>query len=280
MILLDGRKTADTLNKELLQKVLKLNEKPHLEIILIGDNPASKSYVRGKLKTVNDVGMSVNVNYLKDNVNEKEVYDLINKFNNDKKVNGILLQLPIPKHLDEKGLIEAISSLKDVDGFHTMNHGLLFQNKEGIRPATPFGIVMLLNHYNIDVSGKDVLVIGRSQIVGIPISKMMLDLNATVTTAHSKTKDLTFYTKHADIIIVAVGFPNLLTKEMVKPGVIIIDVGINRVNNKLVGDVDFENVKELTSYITPVPGGVGPMTICALSHNLYDLYIKQNKENN
>ncbi|MFA5692194.1 MAG: tetrahydrofolate dehydrogenase/cyclohydrolase catalytic domain-containing protein [Acholeplasmataceae bacterium] len=276
-MILDGRKTADILNERLLEKVLKLKSKPHLEIILIGNNPASHSYVKSKLKTVNKVGMSININYLEEDISEDYVYNLIDKYNQDPKVNGILLQLPIPKHLNEDRLIESISFLKDVDGFHTMNRGLLFQNKNGTRPATPLGIIMLLKHYNIEVSGKDVLVIGRSQIVGTPMSKMMLDLNATVTTAHSKTKDLDFYTKHADIIIVAAGKPNLLTKEMIKEGAIIIDVGINRFNGKLVGDVDFINVKDKASFITPVPGGVGPMTICALSYNLYDLYLKQER---
>ncbi len=274
-MILDGRKTANILNERLLEKVKKLDHKPHLEIILIGDNPASHSYVKSKLSSVNKVGMSVNINYLDKTIDEESVYNLIQKFNNDDNVTGILLQLPIPKHLNSERLIESISFTKDVDGFHTFNQGLLFQNKKGIRPATPLGVIMLLDFYGISLKGMDALVIGRSQIVGTPMAKMLLDNDASVSIVHSKTKDLKHYTKYADIIVVAAGSPKLINKDMVKEGVIIIDVGINKVDGKLVGDADFLDLKDKASYITPVPGGVGPMTICALSHNLYDLYIEQ-----
>ncbi|HEY8405532.1 MAG TPA: tetrahydrofolate dehydrogenase/cyclohydrolase catalytic domain-containing protein [Acholeplasma sp.] len=275
MILLDGRGTADRLNEALKQKIAVLKDKPRLEIILIGDDPASMSYVKGKLKTAESLGMIVNINHLSEDTEENKVVDLITSFNNNKDVHGILLQLPVPKHLNGDMLIELIDYKKDVDGFHTMNQGLLFQKKEGIRPATPLGIMMLLQAYQIPIEGKHVVVVGRSQIVGTPAAKLFLDQNATVTVTHSRTKDLPSFTRQADILVCAIGKPKFITKDMVKEGAVVIDVGINRVDGKLVGDVDFENVAPISSYITPVPKGVGPMTICALAHNLYKLYLRQ-----
>src|SRR5690606_18082866 len=190
MILLDGRETADRLNEALKQKIAVLKDKPRLEIILIGDDPASMSYVKGKLKTAESLGMIVNINHLSEDTEENKVVDLITSFNNNKDVHGILLQLPVPKHLNGDMLIELIDYKKDVDGFHTMNQGLLFQKKEGIRPATPLGIMMLLQAYQIPIEGKHVVVVGRSQIVGTPAAKLFLDQNATVTVTHSRTKDL------------------------------------------------------------------------------------------
>lgn len=275
MILLDGRGTADRLNEALKQKIAVLKDKPRLEIILIGDDPASMSYVKGKLKTAESLGMIVNINHLSEDTEENKVVDLITSFNNNKDVHGILLQLPVPKHLNGDMLIELIDYKKDVDGFHTMNQGLLFQKKEGIRPATPLGIMMLLQAYQIPIEGKHVVVVGRSQIVGTPAAKLFLDQNATVTVTHSRTKDLPSFTRQADILVCAIGKPKFITKDMVKEGAVVIDVGINRVDGKLVGDVDFENVAPISSYITPVPKGVGPMTICALAHNLHKLYLRQ-----
>lgn len=275
MILLDGRGTADRLNEALKQKIAVLKDKPRLEIILIGDDPASMSYVKGKLKTAESLGMIVNINHLSEDTEENKVVDLITSFNNNKDVHGILLQLPVPKHLNGDMLIELIDYKKDVDGFHTMNQGLLFQKKEGIRPATPLGIMMLLQAYQIPIEGKHVVVVGRSQIVGTPAAKLFLDQNATVTVTHSRTKDLPSFTRQSDILVCAIGKPKFITKDMVKEGAVVIDVGINRVDGKLVGDVDFENVAPISSYITPVPKGVGPMTICALAHNLYKLYLRQ-----
>jgi methylenetetrahydrofolate dehydrogenase (NADP+)/methenyltetrahydrofolate cyclohydrolase len=275
MILLDGRGTADRLNEALKQRIAVLKDKPRLEIILIGDDPASMSYVKGKLKTAESLGMIVNINHLSEDTEENKVVDLITSFNNNKDVHGILLQLPVPKHLNGDMLIELIDYKKDVDGFHTMNQGLLFQKKEGIRPATPLGIMMLLQAYQIPIEGKHVVVVGRSQIVGTPAAKLFLDQNATVTVTHSRTKDLPSFTRQADILVCAIGKPKFITKDMVKEGAVVIDVGINRVDGKLVGDVDFENVAPISSYITPVPKGVGPMTICALAHNLYKLYLRQ-----
>ncbi|VEU83008.1 bifunctional 5,10-methylenetetrahydrofolate dehydrogenase/5,10-methenyltetrahydrofolate cyclohydrolase [Acholeplasma hippikon] len=277
-MILDGRKTADELNLVLKEKVSLLKSKPRLEIILVGNDPASLSYVKGKLSTTEKLGMVTNINYLDEHVSEKEVYDLIHSFNHNDEVNGILLQLPLPKHLNSEMLMESIDYRKDVDGFHTINQGLLFQKKAGIRPATPKGIMMLLDHYGIEIEGKHAVVIGRSQIVGAPISKMLLDRNATVTITHSKTKNLAEITKQADILIAAIGKAKFVTKDMVKQGAVVIDVGINRVDGKLVGDVDFNEVEPIASYITPVPKGVGPMTICALGYNLYELYLKQRGE--
>ena len=276
-MILDGRKTADVLNDILKEDVEKLNNKPRLEIILVGNNPASQSYVKSKLKTASKLGMIVNITNIPETALEKEVRDLIVAFNNNKEVHGILLQLPLPKHMNSDNLIELIDYKKDVDGFHTMNQGLLFQNKSGIRPATPLGIMMLLDYYNIPIEGKHVVVIGRSQIVGAPVAKMFLDRHGTVTITHSRTKNLNEITKQADILVAAIGKPKFVKKDMVKIGAVVIDVGINRVDDKLIGDVDFDEVEPIVSYITPVPKGVGPMTICALAHNLYKLYKEQEK---
>ncbi len=273
-MILDGRKTADTLNELLKEKVALLKRKPKLEIILIGNDPASLSYVNSKLSQASNLGMDVHINHLDEFVKNEIVSDLITQFNQDHAVDGILLQLPLPKHLDGNQLMDLIDFHKDVDGFHTVNQGLLFQKKDGIRPATPKGIMMLLDHYQIPIEGMHVVVIGRSQIVGLPVAKMFLDRNATVTITHSKTKDLKSITQSADILVAAIGKPKFVTKDMVKTGAVVVDVGINRVDKKLVGDVDFEHVSEIASYITPVPKGVGPMTIAALAHNLYELYIK------
>ncbi len=276
-MILDGRKTADILNDILKQDVDKLIKKPRLEIILVGNNPASQSYVKAKLKTASKLGMTVNITNIPETASQKDVSDLIISFNSNKEIHGILLQLPLPKHMNSDYLIELIDYKKDVDGFHTMNQGLLFQNKAGIRPATPLGIMMLLDHYNIPIEGKHVVVIGRSQIVGAPVAKMFLDRHATVTITHSRTKNLSDITKQADILVTAIGKPKFVKKEMVKIGAVVIDVGINRIDDKLIGDVDFEAVEPIASYITPVPKGVGPMTICALAHNLYKLYKEQEK---
>lgn len=277
-MLLDGRQTADLLNESLKLKVALLNKKPRLEIILVGDDPASQSYVKGKLKAASKIGMIVHITNFLENALQSDIETIINNFNSNKEVHGILLQLPLPSHLNSDKLISLIDYKKDVDGFHTMNQGLLFQKKEGIRPATPLGIMMLLEHYSIPIEGKHVVIIGRSQIVGAPLAKMFLDKNATVTITHSKTKDLSDITKQADILVAAIGKPKFVTKDMVKGGAVVIDVGINRVDGKLIGDVDFDNVEHIASYITPVPKGVGPMTICALAHNLYKLYIEQESE--
>lgn len=271
MVILDGKATSIKLNHILKEKVKKLENKPRLDIILIGEDPASNTYVKNKIKTAEEIGFTVKLNRFNNEVSQAEIEQFIAKLNQNKDVDGILLQLPLPKHLDDESLINLIDYHKDVDGFHTINQGRLFKKEVTILPATPKGIMMLLTEYQIDVSGMHAVIIGRSQIVGAPIAKMLLDANATVTITHSKTKDLSEIVKQADLIVAAIGRANFVTSEMVKPGAIVIDVGINRLEGKLVGDVDFEKVKELTSFITPVPGGVGPMTICALGYNLYEI---------
>lgn len=281
MIILDGKQTAATLSIQLKDKVEKgiveYGRAPKLAVILIGNNPASISYIKGKKKACEKVGIIYNLYHLEENVGQSEVFNLIEKLNGDDSVDGILLQLPISKHLDENILIDAIDYEKDVDGFHVKNLGYMYQKKKAIHPATPEGIMQLLKYYNIKLEGLNAVVIGRSNNVGFPTARLLMDQNATVTICHSKTKDIASHTREADLIVVAAGKPKLFTKDMIKPGAIVVDVGINRVDGKLIGDVDFDGIKESTSYITPVPGGVGPMTIYALLENTYTLYLKHQK---
>lgn len=278
MVILDGFNVANERNKTLYKKIEAYVQKgirrPHLAIILIGENPASLSYVKGKGKACEVAGIKHTLHHLNDNVSYDEVYDLIQALNEDPSVDGMILQLPIPKHLDENQLIDAISKDKDADGFHVVNQGNLYQKKPTIEPATPKGIMTLLKHYNIALSGLHAVVVGRSNIVGFPVARLLMDQGATITVCHRQTKDLSFHTKNADLLVVASGKPHLVTRDMVKPGAIIVDVGVNRVDGKLIGDVDFESVKDLASYITPVPKGVGPMTINALLENTFELYLK------
>lgn len=275
MTLLDGFKVAKIRNEQLKLQIEEDTKKgltvPKAAIILVGDDPASKIYVNSKLRDSKKVGILSELVELPADVSEDILEQKIRELNNDDSVTGILLQLPLPKHLDDKKFINLIDTKKDIDGFTLANQGLLFQGLDATHAATPQGIINLLDHYNINVSGMNVVVIGRSQIVGLPIGKLLLDRNATVTTCHSRTKDLSLYTKTADLIIMAVGIPKLLKANMVKEGVVVIDVGINRVDGKLVGDVDFDEVSKLASYITPVPRGVGPMTINALLENIYKI---------
>lgn len=277
MILLDGYKVANERNLKLkneIQNHLSQNQRPpKLDIILIGEHPASISYVKGKGKACELVGIRHQLHRLPNDVSQQEVELLINDLNNDSSVDGILLQLPIPKHLNESLLIDMISIDKDADGFHVINQGYLYQKKKTIYPATPKGIMTLLKTYNINVSGMHAVVIGRSNIVGFPIARLLMDAGATITVCHRQTKDLSMHTKQADIIIASAGQPEILTKSMVKKDVIVVDVGVNRVNGKLVGDVNFDEVKDLASYLTPVPKGVGPMTINGLLENTYELYL-------
>jgi methylenetetrahydrofolate dehydrogenase (NADP+)/methenyltetrahydrofolate cyclohydrolase len=278
MILLDGKQVANDRNlmlKELIEKdMLVYHRPPSLSIILVGENPASQSYVKGKGKACKLVGISHELYQLEESVSEEELSNLIEKLNNDDQVDGILLQLPIPKHLNESKLIDLISKDKDADGFHVVNQGYLYQKKPTVCPATPKGIMTLLKAYDINVSGMDAVIIGRSNIVGFPIARLLMDAGATITVCHRQTKDLAYHTKHADILIASAGKAELVTKDMVKPGAIVVDVGVNRVDGKLVGDVHFEGVSEVASYLSPVPRGVGPMTINALMENTYELYLK------
>ncbi|RQO31893.1 bifunctional 5,10-methylene-tetrahydrofolate dehydrogenase/5,10-methylene-tetrahydrofolate cyclohydrolase [Taibaiella sp. KBW10] len=282
MQLLDGIKVSNAILEDIKNEVdsrIKNHKKrPHLAAILVGDNPASQTYVGAKVKTCEYVGFQSTLSKLADDASEAELLALIEKYNNDADIDGILVQLPLPRHISEDKVINTISPLKDVDGFHPVSIGKMVLGQDTFIPATPNGIMMMLAHYNIDTSGMHCVVIGRSNIVGTPMSLLMSRNtnpgNCTVTMCHSKTKNLKEMCLQADIIVAAIGRPNYVTADMVKPGAIIIDVGINRIEDaskksgfRLVGDVDFEAVKEKSSYITPVPGGVGKMTICALMKN-------------
>ncbi|MDI6452232.1 bifunctional 5,10-methylenetetrahydrofolate dehydrogenase/5,10-methenyltetrahydrofolate cyclohydrolase [Peloplasma aerotolerans] len=281
MILLDGAEVANRRNLELNKKILKSVEKykraPSLSIILVGQNPASLSYVKGKGKACKLVGIKHKLYHLDENIKETELAELITTLNNDDQVDGILLQLPLPHHLDDDKLINLISKDKDADGFHVINQGNLYQKRETVYPATPKGIMSLLSAYDIDVKGMNAVIIGRSNIVGFPVARLLMDQGATITVCHRQTKDLSLHTKQADLIIASAGRAELVTKDMVKNGAIVVDVGVNRVDGKLVGDVHFDGVKEVAGYLSPVPRGVGPMTINALLENTYDLYLKHIK---
>jgi methylenetetrahydrofolate dehydrogenase (NADP+)/methenyltetrahydrofolate cyclohydrolase len=282
LILLDGKKISKERNlklKEDIEKAIDTYKRPpKLAIILVGNNPASLSYVKGKNKACKLVGIENEMYHLDEMVSEKELKTLIEQLNHDKNVDGILLQLPIPKHLDEDMFIDLISREKDADGFHVVNQGYLYQKKKTIYPATPKGIMTLLDTYAIDPKGMHAVIIGRSNIVGFPVARLLMDRGATITVCHSKTKDLGYHTRQADLIVAAVGKPKIVKKDMVKKDAIIIDVGVNRVEGKLVGDVDFEALKDLVSFMTPVPGGVGPMTIHSLLENTFELYLDHVKE--
>lgn len=280
MILLDGYNTSIKLNRELKSVISEKNliNKITLAIILIGYNDASESYIRGKIKAANDVGIKTEVIRLVENIEQIEVLNKIQEINEDPNIHAMILQLPIPKHLNKDILIDAISIKKDADGFHTYHQGLLHQTRDTIVPATPLGIITLLDTYKINVLGMNAVVIGRSNIVGSPIARLLMDKGATVTICHSKTKNIKEYTSNADIVVVAVGIPKMLTSDMIKDGCIIIDVGINKIDNKLIGDVDFDEVSKKSSYITPVPKGVGPMTIHGLLKNTITLFFNQKKQ--
>lgn len=282
MVLLDGKTLAKEKRKNLKKKVEELKEKkgiiPGLAIIRVGNDPASEIYVRNKLKACQEVGIYAVEKHFNEEVNEQEIIDMIEFFNQDKTIDGILVQSPLPKYLDEKKIVSCILGSKDVDGFGIDNLGHLLANQEQVLAATPLGILNLLKEYKIPIVSKKVLIIGRSQIVGRPLAIMFLNRDATVTIAHSKTQNLKELTLQADILVSAVGHPRFITADMVKEGTVCIDVGINRENGHVIGDMDFEKIKEKASYITPVPGGVGPMTIVTLLENVYELALKRKKE--
>lgn len=278
--LIDGKDLAKNIRQELKKENDKLKEKginAKLAVILVGDDNASKVYIKNKSKACNDVGIEFEEILLDSNTTMDKLLKVIENLNLREDINGILLQSPIPKGLNIQEAFEKIDYRKDVDGFNPINVGKLMIGQDGFIPCTPYGIVRMLEEYNIPVEGKNAVVIGRSNIVGKPLSQCLLNKNATVTVCHSRTKDIKNITKNADILISAVGRLNMVTEDMVKDGAVVIDVGMNRKENgKLAGDVDFENVKEKTSYITPVPGGVGPMTIAMLMNNV----IKATKQQN
>ena len=278
-IIIDGKQVAADIRAEVAQKVaaLKKNGKNAcLAVILVGENPASVSYVTGKQKALAEVGMQDRSVHLPENTSEEDLLKLIDQLNNDDTVHGILVQLPLPKHINEEKVIMAISPEKDVDGFHPVNVGNMMIGRPGFLPCTPHGIIVLLQRMGIETSGKHAVVIGRSNIVGKPVSVLLAQksVNCTVTLCHTGTKNLSEITKQADIVVVASGHPHTLTGDMIKEGAVVIDVGVNRIPDsskksgfRLVGDCDFDDLKEKASFITPVPGGVGPMTIAMLMVN-------------
>lgn len=280
--LIDGKLISDIIKNELKEEVNTLKSQgiePGLAVILVGDNPASKVYVSNKKKSCEHVGIKSFSYELPENTAEEELLELIHTLNHDNSVHGILVQLPLPKHMDENKVILNISPSKDVDGFHPQNVGALSIGLDGFVSCTPAGIIELLKRSNIDIQGKNCVVVGRSNIVGKPVSLLLLKENGTVTICHSRTKDLADVTKQADILIAAVGVPKFIKGCMVKEDAVVIDVGINRdENGKLCGDVDFEECVDKVSYITPVPGGVGPMTIAMLMKNCVDAAKKARRE--
>lgn len=274
-IILDGKKLRDKIFEDLKEKIDKMKKKPTLAVILVGENPASQIYVRNKKKTAEKLGInSLSIEYPAD-ISEKELVAKIEELNNDKNVTAILVQLPLPKHINKNKVIDAILPQKDVDGLTPYNLGKLFSGeKPYVYPCTPKGILLLLDEYNIELDGKNIVVIGRSNLVGKPVAQMLLNRNATVTMCHSHTKNLSEITKTADIVVSAVG-KNVIGEKMLKSNCVVIDVGIFRdENGKISGDVDFENVSKVTAYISPVPGGVGPMTIASLMLNTVELAEK------
>lgn len=278
MKLLDGKIVKKTVLAELKEKVSKEKRPLGLVVIQVGEDPASVVYVRQKAKMAEKVGFNFNHVKLDSSVSEEELLNKIDEFNNDDNVDGILVQMPIPKHLNPKTIQNAISPLKDVDGLTDINMGRLMHNEEALVPCTPLGIMDLLKHYGIEVAGKRVVVVGRSDLVGKPMLALMINADATVTLCHSKTRDMSKITKKADILIVAVGKANFIKAEDIRKGCVVIDVGINRMSDgSLCGDVDFNSVKDKVSYITPVPGGVGQMTVAELGMNTYKAYLLRNK---
>jgi methylenetetrahydrofolate dehydrogenase (NADP+)/methenyltetrahydrofolate cyclohydrolase len=278
MNLLNGNEVSQSLKNEIKLKVetLKASGKkiPHLAAILVGSDGASMTYVAAKAKDCEEVGFNSTILRFEATISEAELLEEVVKINNNPEIDGLIVQLPLPKHIDEKKVTETISHKKDVDGFHPMNVGLMFKGIKTFLPATPFGIIKLLDHYNIETTGKHCVIIGRSDIVGKPMSALMLQKNCTVTVCHSKTPDVSLFTREADIVIAAVGIPEYLTGDMIKEGAVVIDVGITRIEDinskkgyKLKGDVHFDSVAPKSSWITPVPGGVGPMTRIALLLN-------------
>ncbi|MHC4529035.1 MAG: bifunctional methylenetetrahydrofolate dehydrogenase/methenyltetrahydrofolate cyclohydrolase FolD [Planctomycetota bacterium] len=279
--IIDGKQNAVDMRAEIKDEVAKLKDEgivPGLGVILIGEDPASKSYVTAKERTCEELGIYSDDNRLPEDTTQEDLIALVNKMNNDPKINGILVQLPLPKHLDEGEVLLAIDPDKDVDGFHPTNIGKMVAGQKAFLPCTPHGVIQLLQRSAVTIEGAEVVIVGRSNIVGKPLANMLIQKapggNATVTVCHTRTKDLANHTRRADIVVAAAGRPNTITADMVKEGVVVIDVGVNRVEDatkkrgyRMVGDVDFEAVKEKASLITPVPGGVGPMTITMLMYN-------------
>ncbi len=283
-MIISGTELAKEIKQDVAKRVaeykVEYGREPHLVVILVGENPASVSYVTGKAKDSAEVGFKNTTIRKPDTISEAELIELIGQLNEDRSVDGILVQLPLPKHISEAKVIEAIDKEKDVDGFHPLNVASLWQKLPCLLPCTPKGIIKLLDKAGVEIAGKKAVVIGRSNIVGLPVAKLLLDRNATVTIAHSRTQNLAEVTRQADILVVAIGRAKFVTADMVGEGAAVIDVGVNRdpESGKLCGDVDFEACKDKASVITPVPGGVGPMTRACLMENTIECYLNNIKK--
>ncbi len=276
--ILNGKSLAKKIRGELKQKVAGLGDvrKPGLAAVLVGDDPASAIYVRSKEKACKKLGYHADPRRLSADIKRDELLAVIDELNNDSKIDGILLQMPIPEHLDKYEMLSAISIDKDVDGFNPISQGRLFLDIDGFIPCTPRGIIRILKEYEIPLKGANVVILGRSLLVGKPVAMLLMRDHATISILHSRTRDLSEYTKRADIVVVAAGVPNIITADMIKPDAVIIDVGINRLDDgSIVGDVDFKAASEIAGWITPVPGGVGPMTIAMLMENTWLSYAKR-----
>ncbi|MFD2306587.1 bifunctional methylenetetrahydrofolate dehydrogenase/methenyltetrahydrofolate cyclohydrolase [Enterococcus termitis] len=277
--LINGRELADKMQAQIKEEVAELEKigiRPGLVVLLVGENQASQTYVKNKDLAAAKIGIHSKIERLPETISEAELLEVIERYNQDPEFHGILVQLPLPKHINEEKVLLAVDPNKDVDGFHPMNMGHLFIGEPTMIPCTPYGIMKMFEAYNIDLEGKRAVVIGRSNIVGKPMAQLMMMENATVTIAHSRTVDLPSVAKEADILVVAIGRGHFVTKEFVKPGAVVIDVGMNRdENGKLIGDVKFDEVSEIASYITPVPKGVGPMTITMLMYQTVEAAKKQ-----
>ncbi|MGL2496505.1 bifunctional methylenetetrahydrofolate dehydrogenase/methenyltetrahydrofolate cyclohydrolase FolD [Helicobacter pylori] len=283
VVLLDGQALAYDIEKDLKNKIQTItaqtHKSPKLAVILVGKDPASITYVNMKIKACQRVGMDFDLKTLQENVTEAKLLSLIKDYNTDQNISGVLVQLPLPRHIDTKMVLEAIDPSKDVDGFHPLNIGKLCTQKESFLPATPMGVMRLLEHYHIGIKGKDVAIIGASNIIGKPLSMLMLNAGASVSVCHILTKDISFYTQNADIVCVGVGKPDLIKASMLKKGAVVVDIGINHLNDgRIVGDVDFTNAQKVAGFITPVPKGVGPMTIVSLLENTLIAFEKQQRK--
>ncbi len=283
VVLLDGQALAYHIEKDLKNKIqiisAQTHKRPKLAVILVGKDPASITYVNMKIKACQRVGMDFDLKTLQEDITEAELLSLIKDYNTDQNISGVLIQLPLPRHIDSKVVLEAIVPSKDVDGFHPLNIGKLCTQKESFLPATPMGVMRLLKHYHIEIKGKDVAIIGASNIIGKPLSMLMLNAGASVSVCHILTKDISFYTQNADIVCVGVGKPDLIKASMLKKGAVVVDIGINHLNDgRIVGDVDFTNAQKVAGFITPVPKGVGPMTIVSLLENTLIAFEKQQRK--
>ncbi|EKE89686.1 bifunctional methylenetetrahydrofolate dehydrogenase/methenyltetrahydrofolate cyclohydrolase FolD [Helicobacter pylori] len=283
VVLLDGQALAYDIEKDLKHKIQTItaqtHKSPKLAVILVGKDPASITYVNMKIKACQRVGMDFDLKTLQEDITEAELLSLIKDYNTDQNISGVLVQLPLPRHIDSKMVLEAIDPSKDVDGFHPLNIGKLCTQKESFLPATPMGVMRLLKHYHIEIKGKDVAIIGASNIIGKPLSMLMLNAGASVSVCHILTKDISFYTQNADIVCVGVGKPDLIKASMLKKGAVVVDIGINHLNDgRIVGDVDFTNAQKVAGFITPVPKGVGPMTIVSLLENTLIAFEKQQRK--